>query len=247
MRPISKHGNGSYHLNQANQTPPQNKEQATRRWSSFNYKPHILDCLLDEQYQLCCYSELRADKYDLGYHIEHIENKGQAPQRTFDYNNLAASALASDSIRAFKDKQQETGLSGDLFGGHAQGKQRSVDMQRFVSPHQPDCARFFSYLSDGRITPSESLSQQDQERAQYTIDLLNLNSPFLQVERRTWWDELDTLFAEHLSNATMDLYCLAAIDLVPTAGKLSPFFSITRQLFGPIAEKVLQQEVPELL
>jgi len=109
MRPISKHGNGSYHLNQANQTPPQNKEQATR------------------------------------------------------------------------------------------------------------------------------------------IDLLNLNSPFLQVERRTWWDELDTLFAEHLSNATMDLYCLAAIDLVPTAGKLSPFFSITRQLFGPIAEKVLQQEVPELL
>ncbi|EJT4385593.1 TIGR02646 family protein, partial [Salmonella enterica] len=49
--------------------------------------------LLNEQYHLCCYSEIRADLRGLGYHIEHVENKSQQPGRTFDYQNLAASAL----------------------------------------------------------------------------------------------------------------------------------------------------------
>lgn len=51
--------------------------------------------LLNEQYHLCCYSEVRADLRGLGYHIEHVENKSQHPERTFDYLNLAASALDS--------------------------------------------------------------------------------------------------------------------------------------------------------
>jgi len=59
----------------------------------------VLQALLDEQYQLCCYSELRADQEGLGYHIEHLENKSQAPARTFDYSNLAASALRGDDLQ----------------------------------------------------------------------------------------------------------------------------------------------------
>jgi uncharacterized protein (TIGR02646 family) len=246
MRHIRKQGDGGYHLNQAHQQPPQTAEQATRRWHSFSHKQQVLEYLLQEQYQLCCYSELRADEHGIGYHIEHVENKSQAPQRTFDYTNLAASALASDRLGSFLDQQEQRNLSADLFGGHAQGKQESVDMQRFVSPHQPDCARFFAYLSDGRVVPAEGLNQQDRDRALYTIDLLNLNIPFLQVERRKWWDELDQLVDEHLSKA-MDLHYLASVDLVPTAHRLSPFFTMTRQFFGRIAEDVLHQSAPQLL
>jgi uncharacterized protein (TIGR02646 family) len=246
MRHIRKQGDGGYHLNQAHQQPPQTAEQATRRWHSFNHKQQVLEYLLEEQYQLCCYSELRADEHGLGYHIEHVENKSHAPQRTFDYTNLAASALASDRLRSFIDQQEQQNMPADLFGGHAQGKQKSVDLQRFVSPHQPDCARFFAFLSDGRVVPAESLNQQDRDRALYTIELLNLNSPFLQVERRKWWDELDQLWDEHLSKA-MDLHHLASVDLVPTAHRLSPFFTLTRQFFGRIAEDVLHQSAPQLL
>ncbi|SFR38729.1 TIGR02646 family protein [Marinobacter gudaonensis] len=246
MRHVTKQGNGSYQLNQANRTPPQTSEEATRRWSNFNHKRQVMSYLLDEQYQLCCYSELRADEHGLGYHIEHVENKSQSPRRTFDYTNLAASALDADRIRAFKDEQNEAGLASELFGGHAPGKQRSVNMQLFVSPQQNDCARFFSYLSDGRIIPAQYLNERDSARARYTIDLLNLNSPFLLAERSKWWEELDTLFDEHLSNE-MDLHSLAAIDLVPIAQRLSPFFSMTRQFFGRIAEDVLQQDAPELV
>lgn len=246
MRHIRKQGDGGYHLNCAQQQPPQTAEQATSRWSSFSYKQQVLGLLLEEQYQLCCYSELRADEHGLGYHIEHVENKSQVPQRTFDYANLAASALNDKQFKAFKEQMAEKSLPDDLFGGHAQGKQRLVDMQRFVSPHQPDCARFFVYLSDGRVVPAGGLNPQDQARASYTIDLLNLNSPFLQVERRKWWDELDDLLDEHLSKE-MDLHHLVAIDLLPTAYRLSPFFTMTRQFFGRIAEDVLHQSAHHLI
>lgn len=246
MRHIRKPSDGGHHLNQSHICPPQTGQAATSRWSSFGYKQEVLDYLLTEQYQLCCYSELRADQQELGYHIEHVENKSQHPQRTFDYSNLAASALRSDDLTLFVAAQPVVQQPQAIFGGHAPGKQQAVDIQRFVSPHQADCARFFAYLSDGRVVPADNLDAADTQRARYTIDLLNLNSPYLLTQRRNWWDELDKLFAEHV-NDDQDLHCLAGIDLLPRNASLSPFFSLTRQFFARIAEDVLRQDAPELL
>lgn len=246
MRHIRKQGNGGYHLNQSHANPPQTDQTATSRWSSFGHKPDVLDYLLYEQYQLCCYSEVRADVDGLGYHIEHVENKKQHPQRTFDYSNLAASALESDELSPFVAAQPVANQPQAVFGGHAPGKQRSVDMQRFIPPHQADCAHFFAYLSDGRIVPASGLDAVGTDRARYTIDLLNLNSPYLVTKRRNWWGELDDLFTDHVANE-MDLGCLASIDLVPRNRALSPFFSLTRQFFGRIAEDILLQNAPDLI
>lgn len=79
MRYIIKQGTGGFHLNQSHQKPPQNSDEATTRWGSFGYKSEVMKKLLDEQYNLCCYSELRPDEKGLGYHIEHIENKKTKP------------------------------------------------------------------------------------------------------------------------------------------------------------------------
>ncbi len=241
MRHISKQGDGGFHLNQAHANPPQTTYQATSRWSSFGHKPTLLLELLDEQYQLCCYSELRADQEGFGYHIEHIDNKSQNPLRTFDYGNLAASALDSTiDLPAFKAQGEE------VFGGHAAGKKQACDMNRFISCHHPDCSRYFAYLSDGRIVPNLALTPHERECAQYTIDLLNLNSPFLIVRRRNWWNELDDLYQEHAAKG-WSLPDLVAVDLVPTGNALSRFFSLTRQFFGQIAVQTLQQHAPELV
>lgn len=241
MRAIAKQGSGGYQLSQAYAHPPQTPQQATSRWGRFDHKGPMLAALLEEQYHLCCYSELRADQEGLGYHIEHVENKSQNPLRTFDYANLAASALDSPiGLQAFAAQGQE------VFGGHAVGKQQAVDCNRFISCHQADCQRFFAYLSDGRVVPGQGLTAAERDRAQYTIDTLNLNSPFLLTRRRQWWDELDALYQQHLRD-DWNLPDLAAIDLLPTAGKLSRFFSLTRQFFGSIGEQVLQQQAPELL
>lgn len=241
MRAIRKMGGGSFQLRRSNANPPQTPEAATSRWRSFGHKQEVLDLLLTEQYWLCCYSELRADQLGLGYHIEHVENKSQHPQRTFDYTNLAASALESGSDLSALRAQGE-----EVFGGHAPSKQQGVDMQSFVSCYQVDCSHFFAYLSDGRVVSAQGLDATDTARAEYTIGLLNLNSPYLVTHRQKWWDELETLFEEHRAN-DMSLHCLAGVDLLPRNQKLSPFFSITRQFFGHIAEDVLTQEAPELV
>jgi uncharacterized protein (TIGR02646 family) len=214
--------------------PPQTASQARSSWGRLRDKAGIQQYLLDEQEQLCCYSELRADEEDLGYHIEHIENKSQNPQRTFDYTNLAVSAFHSESIGKVSKDQ--------VFGGHAIQKSKEVDMARFVSCLDPDCQRFFRYLSDGRVCPASELSTQDREKTQYTIDLLNLNSSYLIYLRRKWWTELDDLFQQH-QRQDLCLHALVRVHLLPCGTRLYRFFSLTRQFFGTLAENVLQHEI----
>ncbi|MEY4211519.1 MAG: hypothetical protein RLZ92_1900 [Pseudomonadota bacterium] len=237
MRAITPSTGSLFHLSNAHANPPATDAQATSRWSSFGHKSVVLESLLSDQYGLCCYSELRADLEGLGYHIEHIQPKSMYPGFTFHYSNLAASALTSDDLN-HPDIIQE-----QAFGGHARQSQYDA---KFISCHDADCARYFAYLSDGRIIPSIGLNQTDTERAEYTIKLLNLDCPYLRNRRRRWFDELDQLFTEHQAK-NWNLSDLASIDLIPTNHKLSSFFSLIRQFFGPIAENVLQQQAPQLL
>ncbi|EAA7603869.1 TIGR02646 family protein [Salmonella enterica] len=240
MRHVIKTRGGTDALLTANENPPQDSDQSTRRWRNFRRdKADLMTLLLNEQYHLCCYSEIRADLRGLGYHIEHVENKSQQPGRTFDYQNLAASAL---------DSENGLHLFGiNAFGGHSRGKQEAVDMAKFIHCHLPDCSRYFAYLSDGRIVPADELNAQEMERAEYTIDLLNLNSGFLQTERRNHWEELEQLFDEHIEKG-WDLQQLLQLELVPSSDhKLHEFFSITRQFFQQEAEQVLHIHAPALI
>ncbi len=221
--------------------PPTTPDEATRAWEKFSGKRPVLHALLTEQYHLCCYSELRADEADLGYHIEHIENKSQNPARTFDPANLAASAIDSN-FGVAQLKQRPEGLHNNLFGGHAPLKAQGVDMAQLVHPRMSDCATFFQYLSDGRIVPHPELDEQGIAKAKYTIRQLNLNSPYLKILRQNWWQELLDQ-SDNWDNAP----ALAQIDLLPSAGKLNRFFSLTRQFYGPLAEQTLTQHAPKLL
>lgn len=237
MRAITPSTGGLFHLGNAHGKPPATTDQAKSRWKSFGHKDDVLRSLLADQYNLCCYSELRADLESLGYHIEHIQPKSLYPGNTFDYSNLAASALTSDDLN-HPDIIQE-----QAFGGHA--KQSQYDA-KFISCHDAYCARYFAYLSDGRIIPCNGLNQTDTERDEYTIKVLNLDCPYLRNRRRRWFDELDQLFAEHQAK-NGSLSDLASINLIPTNHMLNSFFSLTRQFFGPIAESVLQQHASQLL
>ncbi|OQX08136.1 MAG: TIGR02646 family protein [Thiothrix lacustris] len=223
-------------MEQAHANPPQTGKQATSRWSSFGHKGTVSNCLQDEQYGLCAYTELRPDQAGLGTHIEHVQPKSRYPQRTFDFSNLVLCALDESDL--------QTRAVNDRFGGHA--KLGEYDPALFVSCLQNDCPRFFAYLSDGRVVAAANLSVNETQQAQYTIDLLNLNAPYLLVQRKNWLDELDKLIDEHLDNDN-SLEDLAAIDLLPTSGKLSPFFSATRQRFARIADSLLRAQAPEWL
>lgn len=246
MRSVQKSASaGNHALRQAHARPPATHEEATRRWKRLNDKDDLLDNhLLPEQYGLCCYSELDADREGLGFHIEHVDNKSQNPVRTFDYGNLAASAFSSDEGLLLAKAQ-----GWQVFGGHATGKQGHpvpVDMARFVPPHQPGNAPLFAYLSTGDVEPLSTLRGTPAwDRVDYTIRVLNLNSPYLVSLRRAWWDELDQFYQDHLARQ-WSIEDLAAVDLLPCGQRLSRFFSITRVFYGQLSMRLLLQHAPHL-
>ena len=235
MRKITKHEDGGYYLNQSNDNPPINKEQVTKRWKNFDYKKETSKYLNEEQYYLCAYSEIRPDLVDLDTHIEHIQPKNAYPLKTFDYQNLVITALSSADL---KNRAKD-----DVFGGHS--KLGDYDQALFISPLQNDCSQYFVYLSDGRVEPSNKLNSEFFLKAEYTINLLNLNSPFLVIRRKKWLDELGQLIDQHLTHHE-SLYHLARIDLIPHQQKLSPFFTATRQIFSNLSNTVLNDYAPEL-
>jgi uncharacterized protein (TIGR02646 family) len=245
MRFIAKDLTNKGYIPLNNKAQPQTSTDATQAWKNFGAKTSVINALLHEQYHLCCYSEIRADQEGLGYHIEHVENKSQNPQRTFDPGNLAASAIDSDRGVALL-KNEPPPLHSQIFGGHALGKAQGCDMQLFVSCFQANCATYFVFLSNGEIKPRGSPGSQDFVRADYTITQLNLNSPFLINRRRKWWRELlgDD---EQQDEDLLQQVKLAASYLLPADGKLNRFFSLTRQFYGPAAEDILNKHAPELV
>ncbi len=106
-------------------------------------------------------------------------------------------------------------------------------MTKFISCYQYGCESYFAYLSDGRIVPKDELNVTQRERANYTINLLNLNSRYLINLRRQRWDELDQLVLEHINNNwDLEQLCDLELNFLDSNHGLYPFFSLARQFFG---------------
>lgn len=249
MRTIRK-GAAPRPLAQRHQNPPTTENQAQAAWKNFRgqSRQSVVQQCLQEQYGLCGYSEI--DLYnqspilssenellsrDLGLHLEHIEPKSLNPQRTFDHNNLLASAIDDAKARDI--------TSSDVFGGHA--KLNWFNSSLLVHPLLPNCRDYFHYESSGRVVPVITLSDQDKARAETTINKLNLNAPVLVLWRKTWLQQAEELI-EQLLDDDEALRHFAQSELLPTNGRLRPFHSALRQLFGALGEEICRQYNPAL-
>ena len=226
MRLVTKNLNQSAYQQLANESTPLSSSEAKAKWKDFKHRSSLQIALLEDQHFLCCYTEVDANNEGWGYHIEHIENKSQNPQRTFDPTNLGASALTHHDL-------QKPSIKGNRFGGHAEKKAVSVDMALFIHCHQPDCFKFFAYLSNGHVVAANGLNAQEQSRVQYTIDLLNLNSKVLVLKRAQWYSELEEAY-DKTSTSAMDIQQLVQYFKTPIENKLQSFYSMTQQFFSPI-------------
>ncbi len=236
MRYIRKMPNVPYYLDNCHQIPPATSDQAESRWRSFSkYKRRLSERLSEEQYGLCAYSEIRPDEEEVGTHLEHVKPKMQFPRETFNYYNIVLCALNSDDIENMNRE--------NVFGGHA--KLNNYDQNCFISCLEQSCTQYFTYLSDGRITPSNSLNNSQKNLAQYTIDILNLNCEYLKNKRKKWIEELDELIQDHLTDNEA-LRNLADLELGITQGKLRQFHSAASQRFGALGIQVLAEKYPEL-
>lgn len=225
------------------QQPPQNSRRASERWAGYQqkHKNQIKNQCLDEQYHLCGYSELELTPpiscqfRDLGVHLEHIKPKHSFPSQTFNYNNLIACAIDDAKARNLVMK--------DVFGGHAKGSWYSED---FIDPLNSNCRDFFFYdMSSGKIVPNISKSRRDQGRARLTIHKLNLNSSVLIQFRKAWLIPLEKQIKGLLGDPTnLEKFCKKR--MLPDQGRLKPFHSAMRQLFGKVGQTVCKQQNPPL-
>ena len=234
MKFIEKRRSGGAGLARFHLSPPNSSSEARVGWRRFNKKKgrklNLRRDLEADQYGLCSYSEIRPDLHGIYWHVEHVKPKSKYPPLTFDYRNLALSALSDKDLAVFNESA--------YFGGHH--KKNEFDEAKFISCFDVHCEKFFLYRSDGRVVPKIELSDDDSERSKYTIDLLNLNSEYLVNKRRNWYEQLAGLIDENLDCA-VTLEQLARSDLLPSEGRLMEFFSITRQLYGRVAERIMTE------
>ncbi len=140
-------------------------------WRSLNrkLKTKITAILLREQHGKCAYCEakLYEIKYDsLGhyYHIEHVYPKSIYEEKMYSYYNIVLSCGHSN----------EDGSATRHCGASKQNYDPALG---FISPLSRDCQKHFRYSYSGEIRAND-------EAAEKTIDILDLNHPNLVNKRR---------------------------------------------------------------
>ena len=145
-----------------------NKNGRVPRYSDLNevenlpHKIFLKNSLISEQGHICCYCcKPIATKNS---HIEHIRPKERNEYRaiSLEYENLLA------SCQGYHDREENCGHSKD----------NAFNEELFVSPLEENCESLFEFSNRGKIKAVDG-----NERAGYTIELLNLDTEQLNAAR----------------------------------------------------------------
>lgn len=121
---------------------------------------------LDQMQQSrCAYCERpirRSEHSDA--HIEHFRQRSLYHQGTFEWNNLFGSCNHPDSCGKYKDVQ-------------------TYNYRHLIKMDDEDPDNFLRFLPDGQVVPTDSLDDNQSNRARETIRVFNLNGPLKQVRR----------------------------------------------------------------
>jgi uncharacterized protein (TIGR02646 family) len=129
--------------------------------------------LIEEQNCYCGYIETRIDDFN-ECHLDHYKKRALFANLTFDWNNLVAACNDDEYGAKFKDSHYKS----------ATGNSISVtDYNKLLNPTSDRVEDFLLCNIFGIIEPVSTLSEAAKERAQFTIDVFNLNYQAL-VNRR---------------------------------------------------------------
>lgn len=121
-----------------------------------------------EQHKLSAYTELYL--LDLNEtHIDHFKKRELFNDLVFNWNNLVVDSKDDSFGARYKDNHI-----------HSQ-----LDNERLINPIEEDAASFFQYVSTGKMIPAEGLTDDERQRAQYTIEMFNLNESGLMDRRKS--------------------------------------------------------------
>ena len=131
-------------------------------WNDFD-KRQERGCLREMQSGMCAYCERKLDSSDARTRIDHFvpQSSPKGMPRIFDWRNHYLSCDCSETCDSHK----------------------GADTREIVNPDTDDPSRFFTYLSTGAVCVAKGLSVKEMQKAQNTIDVLNLRCPSLESLR----------------------------------------------------------------
>jgi len=129
------------------------------------------DILEKEQNRLCIYCEKKISDNSKKSNIDHFKTRNLFPEKTLDYTNLLVSCNVNDRCSSLKDSKKSLLKNRD-------------DYENILDPTIENPNDFFNYLFSGEIIPI------DDKKAQFTIEIFNLNQQSLSDERKMLADTL---------------------------------------------------------
>lgn len=153
-------------------------------WKDFDENKELGQCkkdlhthLVNEQGQLCIYCERTL--VSIASHIEHIYPKDPVdgfPKRTFEYTNLVVSCDGDQC----EPQEVRNVFKPENVASCGHKKDNDMDVSKFLDPTtEIDIHEYLSFNKDiGGIQ-----AVNGNEKAKYTINLLNLDNPRLNMAR----------------------------------------------------------------
>lgn len=126
------------------------------------------DILVNEQQSLCVYCEKQITAKPTQSNIDHFKTRHQFPQLTLDYDNLLVSC----------NHHQHCSHTKDNFGLN------QSDYDNLINPVTEHPNYFFDYSFAGDIIAKSNLNRMDAKKANFTIQVFNLNNKSLIEERK---------------------------------------------------------------
>jgi len=155
------------------------------KWKpSKEQRKEIKNKLLESQKYLCCYCECRLNKGNI--HIEHFYEQTDKPDLIYVYANLFLSCEGDkDPIKMPETDLEKEQRIADTSCGHKKNKDYhsgdKVNYSELLNPSN-DNSLLMVYNDEG-IIECKSKEPSDNQKFDYTIKRLNLNSQKLEIRR----------------------------------------------------------------
>lgn len=217
----------------------------------------LIEELIDAQHGLCGYCEINlcgSNLIEFDRQIEHVIPRGDSQygaSKEVDITNMIAcckggtSPVFASSERSSDEDRYLEPVKDNMSCGQAKGGRNDSD---FLDPRKlPVLPSLTNVLVDGRIEVDEEACEKAGipiAQVTRTIEILNLNAERLRLARETRRNDLierSGQITDPDDPSKMDVWVHAV--LTPNEnGRLVPFFTTARSYFGPLAERVLEQQ-----
>ena len=226
-----------------------NSEEAS--WQGFrdhnvgaSYK-ELIETLIELQHGLCGYCEIGLT--ELNRQIEHVvpqNDPRHGAAKSLDVTNMIACCKGGSFSDWSGDEDQYLDPPKEnLSCGQKKGDSTNAD---FVDPRKlPTLPSLMRVRPNGKIRADANACSSAgiaPERVTHTIEILGLNVERLRRAREKRWNALKNSWNTHWDDLDV-INAAARMELLPDrANSLSKFFTTTRSYFGPLAERVLEQQ-----